>query len=77
MDVAEFHHMLHNLLGCEWGRKIALAENREPCEADAVQRIALHGPNGHLVVQLCDRHRALVLDLTDPSEPGKYADDHT
>lgn len=66
-----FPRMLHALLGCEWGWRIALTDDRDPCQARAVQRVMLHGhTEGDLLVQLCGPHRDRVFSLTEPSTPG-------
>lgn len=54
------------LLGCDWGRRIATADYRQPCKTEAVQRICLHGPDGQKIVQLCGPHRDFVLLETNP-----------
>lgn len=59
----------HQLLGCEWGRRIALPDDRAECPERAVQRMMLHGdaaPGGMWLVQLCRAHFDKVSALTDP-----------
>lgn len=60
--------MVQRLLGCEWGRRIALPADMQPCGQRATRRVMLHGSSaeGDFMVQLCDPHGDVVLSLTDP-----------
>ena len=59
--------LIAELLGCEWGRVIFAPIDTSLCRAQAVQRIAIHiGPGDPTLVQLCGRHREIVLAETDP-----------
>ena len=59
--------MVHRIIGCDWGRLIALPNNREPCCAQAATRTVLHDPHGgQLMVQLCAEHHHILLEQTDP-----------
>lgn len=61
------HPAIQALLGCEWGRRIALPDDRAECSERAVQRMMLHGDTGpRALVQLCRAHFDKVSDLTDP-----------
>lgn len=60
--------MVQRLLGCEWGRSIALPADMRPCDRQATERVVLHGGEvgeGRLF-QLCEQHHDLVLSETDP-----------
>lgn len=59
----------HALLGCDWGRKIALPGNTTPCTRAAEERIVLHNGGRQVVVQMCDEHGALIKAETEPHAP--------
>lgn len=64
--------MSHALIGCDWGRKIALPENRHPCARQATRRIALYQEGQiHALVQVCDEHGVLVDEQTDRHGGGQ------
>ena len=59
--------LIVELLGCEWGRAVFSHHDTTLCRAQAVQRIAIHsGPGEPTLIQLCGRHRDIVLAETDP-----------
>jgi hypothetical protein len=71
MDRPRLESLIHNLIGCDWGRKVTAAVDREPCEAQAARRVAIHQPGGGEVVtvlQLCTRHLALIETHTNPHQ---------
>lgn len=59
---------LSSLLGCDWGRRIALPGDQDPCGEQAVQRVVLHGhpDDGDFDVKLCQPHADIVIAETDP-----------
>jgi hypothetical protein len=62
--------MVQELLGCAWGRHIALPDDREPCQDQAVQIVVLHDGPKVRALELCARHRDLVLAGTTPHAEG-------
>lgn len=63
---------VHRVLGCQWGQRVALAGDREPCDLKAVQIVVLHGhpDEGEFAVKLCASHREKVLAETEPHSVG-------
>lgn len=59
---------IHSLLGCQWGRRVALPGDREPCALKAEQIVVLHGHpvDGEFAVKLCAAHRDRVVAETKP-----------
>lgn len=62
--------VVQELLGCAWGRHIALPDDREPCPEQAVQIVVLHDGPEERELKLCARHRDLVLAETTPHTEG-------
>lgn len=60
------HSILHELLGCAWGRKIGLSNDTEPCGEKAVQIVVLYHGDKQFDVKLCAKHRDVVLAETTP-----------
>ncbi len=60
--------LVHSLIGCDWGSKIALPNDRAVCGQKAAQRIVIHNPAGRgaLILKLCTGHLALIEYETDP-----------
>jgi hypothetical protein len=58
--------LLREMLGCEWGYRIALPDDQAEYQERAVQYVQLHGGERDWLVKLCATHRALVFNLTDP-----------
>ncbi len=69
--------LVQQLLGCEWGTRIALPGNKTPCVLRATGRIQIHNhpQDGTFLVQLCDSHMALVMRETDPCESAPATSD--
>lgn len=72
MEQAEFEKAMQMfpeiaaLLGCDWGKLVMLHPEEEPCPHQAVQRVALYiGPNP-LLIQVCEKHDAMVREYTNP-----------
>lgn len=70
--------LLHSLLGCEWGRRIALPEDMEPCAEQAVGMTCVHAPPGvepeEMVFKLCRRHHELLETQCVPHEGATVED---
>lgn len=58
--------LVFSILGCEWGRKVALPDDKLPCTRQAVQRLVLHDGPITLCFQFCAEHFAVVEGQTDP-----------
>lgn len=58
----------HELLGCDWGTKVATTDDRGVCTRQARQRMALHNGDETLEVQVCNVHRARLYAETEPHE---------
>jgi hypothetical protein len=57
----------HALLGCDWGTKVALPDDREVCTRQAARRLMLHGfPDGPRQFKACDHHAEILERETDP-----------
>jgi hypothetical protein len=57
------------LLGCDWGRRISLPGDDEPCLLAADRQIVLHAGGAEMFVKLCDGHAAIVETQTEPHTP--------
>jgi hypothetical protein len=54
------------LIGCSWGRGVAMADDMAPCPEQATRITVLHdGPRGY-EVRLCPHHHLVMLSETDP-----------
>jgi hypothetical protein len=63
--------LIQELLGCQWGRGIARADDLEPCSQRAVQIVVLHQGEHQVSLKLCARHRDIVLEESTPrGEPS-------
>lgn len=59
----------HALIGCDWGRKVSLPDDREVCTSQARRRLILHGPAGEEYdLKACDQHADVLERETDPHE---------
>lgn len=69
--------VLHELLGCAWGRTISTADDPKLCDEKAAQIVVLHNPeNGReQAFKLCAKHRDRVLAETTPHAGGPSGDD--
>jgi hypothetical protein len=60
-------NILHQLLGCEWGRSLGTEDDREPCQEQAERITVLHLPvDREVEFKLCTRHTARILEETTP-----------
>jgi hypothetical protein len=58
---------VHHLLGCTWGRSIAVEGHpKDPCEAKADQIVVLYTDGGAFDVKLCKPHAEIVEAETTP-----------
>lgn len=56
-------------LECDWGRTVSTVEDKERCARQAVQRMALHRPQGGIFcLKVCAFHQSRVEELTDPHD---------
>jgi hypothetical protein len=72
-DRPRLESLIHNLIGCDWGRKVTAAVDLGLCETRAASRIAIHDPQSGEVVaflQLCTQHLALMETQTNPHTDG-------
>lgn len=62
--------LVHELLGCCWGRAIMTPEDSAACPEPAAQIVVLHPRSDaeEFPAKLCARHVELVLTLTTPHE---------
>jgi|tagenome__1003787_1003787.scaffolds.fasta_scaffold10313853_1 hypothetical protein len=58
--------LVRAIVGCEWGRGIAIADDLEPCEDIAVAIVVLHRGDEECDFKLCEKHRQRVLEVTEP-----------
>lgn len=70
--------LARSLLGCQWGGIVATADDMAECIEQATSITFVHeGPEdgAGVPLKLCDRHRAALLELTDPhaTEGGEDA----
>ncbi len=63
---------VRELIGCHWGRGLAVEADREPCGARATRMVILHDGDDRQTspIKLCERHYALVIELTAPHDDG-------
>jgi hypothetical protein len=58
--------VMHDLLGCQWGRGIATEDDTEPCFNEAVRMVALHDGAETAIWKLCQRHLQRLSEETVP-----------
>lgn len=58
----------HSLLGCDWGTRVATADDRDICIQQARQIFVLHNGDESVDVKVCNRHRARLYAETDPHQ---------
>lgn len=59
--------MVHELLGCAWGRKLWSKDDSALCGMPAVKMVALHeGSPDYIVVKLCQDHLDVVMAESTP-----------
>lgn len=63
-----FGQQARRLIGCEWGRVVALPADMNLCHRQATRRVVVHGDEvgGQRELKLCDAHYELVASETDP-----------
>lgn len=61
----------HALLGCDWGTRVATADDMGLCERQARQIVVLHDGPESIDVKVCLAHAARLAEETDPHLGGQ------
>lgn len=61
--------VLQELLGCEWGRRIATPDDTEKCSDRAANIVVVHEGDAEASFKLCSRHRDRALAETTARGP--------
>lgn len=66
--------LLDGLLGCAWGKRVAVEGDTEPCPEQARKIMILHAPPGLAPdaseFRFCDAHHAKMMELTSSHLDG-------
>lgn len=54
------------LLGCDFGSVVATPDDTDPCKRQATSRVVVHDGPASIELQLCDTHRAVIDEQTNP-----------
>ena len=60
--------LIHDLIGCEWGRVVATEDDPESCPTQAASMTVIHDGLFEARVKLCPKHKSRVLEETTPRE---------
>lgn len=60
--------LIHELIGCAWGRTVATPDDLRPCEEQAVRIIVLHDGPREAAFKFCAHHVDRVMEETNPHE---------
>lgn len=62
--------LIHELLGCQWGRGVSTVDDKLPCDEQAVQIVVVHDGPQEMALKLCPKHRDRILEETDARPDG-------
>lgn len=60
------HPVLQQLLGCAWGRTVAMTGDAEPCPKRAERIVVFHAGETQVEARLCAHHLEIALRETTP-----------
>lgn len=64
----------HALIGCDWGTKVGLPDDREVCISQARSQVVLHDLDGKAyTLKVCDEHAATLMRATNPHNADSSA----
>lgn len=64
--MVELNKMIHDLVGCAWGRDVWLEDDPDPCQERADSITVLHDGPRELAVKLCPKHKSRIIEETTP-----------